>query len=81
MANMIFWVCLILVFHTFTSWSEARPLNPFIVARNPNKSLRPTLVGAKSIVKMRLELEVTKKRQMSDTNRVGDPGGPDPWHH
>ena len=49
MVKLMFWVCLILVFHIFASRFEARPLNPFVEAWNPNKSLQPMLVGAKAV--------------------------------
>ena len=72
---------IILALLTFTRRSEARPLNPIVEAWNiPNKSLQPILVGAKAIVNMGLELKMSEKRQMYESNRVS-PGGPDPWHH
>ena len=80
MTKLMFWVCLILVFHTFAGRSEARPVSPFVKAWNPNKSLQPILVGAKAIFDKRLESKVTTKEQMYEPNRVS-PGGPDPWHH
>ena len=82
MTKLMFWVCLIiLALLTFTRRSEARPLNPIVEAWNiPNKSLQPILVGAKAIVNMGLELKMSEKRQMYESNRVS-PGGPDPWHH
>ena len=53
MVKLIFWVCLILVFHIFASRFEAW---------NLNKSLQPMLVGANAIVmNMELELKVTKR--------------------
>ena len=82
MTKLMSWVCLIiLALLTFTRRSEARPLNPIVEAWNiPNKSLQPILVGAKAIVNMGLELKMSEKRQMYESNRVS-PGGPDPWHH
>ena len=62
MVKLMFWVYLILALLTFTKWSEARPLDPFVEALNPNKSWQPMLLGAKAIVNMGLELKVTKKR-------------------
>ena len=60
--KLMFWVCLILALHIFASRFEARPLNPFVEAWNPNKSLQPMLEGAKAIVmNMELELKVTKR--------------------
>ena len=81
MAKLMLWVYFILAFHTFTSRSEAHHLNPFVDAWNiPSKSLQTMLVGAKAFFHKRLELKVTKKRQMYESNR-DSPGGPDPWHH
>ena len=77
MARLSIWVCLILVFHLFSS-SDPRPLYPCPESRNPNR-YGAVLKGAKGTFRINWE---NKGRNPShyQSKRVS-PGGPDPKHH